>query len=202
MALNVSVGQVNYYVPSPAKGKQAERSEGDKTRARAAWMIPMALHKVATHLDGSNWYFNTSFYSEVKKVADEFDAKYGIKFYIVEEFTSKDPSVIERIVQDSLSSTVNSIAPSLKESIEVLIAKFDEMNLEDADGKIVDIVRENKAKLKNAMAVTASFGLLGDFKDVQEATAALLESELVRARTLLGEKMLELLATNRNGGAK
>jgi hypothetical protein len=194
MALNVSVGQVTYYVPSPAKGKQAERSKDDQLRARAAWAIPAALHKVATHLDGSNWYFNTSFFEEVKRVTDDFDAKAGIKFYLVEEFTSKDPTVVERIVRDSLKATVNAIAPSLKESVEGLIKKFDDMNLDDADGKIVDIMRENRAKLVNAIAVIASFGLTGDYRDVQEATAALLEAEMVRARTILGEKLLEARA--------
>lgn len=191
MALNVSVGQVTYYVPSPAKGKQSERSKDDQLRARAAWAIPAALYKFATHLDGSNWYFNTSFYEEVKRVCDEFDAKAGIKFYLVEEFTSKNQDVIERIVRDSLRSTVGAIAPSLQESIQGLIKKFDEMNLEEADGKIINIVRENRAKLVNAIAVIASFGLTGDYRDVQEATAAILEGELVRARTILGEKMLK-----------
>lgn len=188
---NISVGQVTYYVPSPAKGSQKDRSEADKLRARAAWAIPAALHKVATHLDGSNWYFNTSFYPEVQRIMEEYEAKAGIEFYPVEEFRAKDQKQIERIVEKSLERTINGIAPSLKESVEGLIKKFDEINLEEADGKIVDIIRENRTKLVNSIAVIASFGLTGDFKDVQEATAALIEAELVRARVLLGEKLLE-----------
>lgn len=204
MALQVSVGLVNYYIPAVSRKyeRHEKKSPEDQVRQRAAWAVPAGLHGLATRLDGSNWYFNTANYPEVKKIADEFEAKGGIEFYIHEEIQSKNPEVIERIVRTSLQRSMSAIAPSLRQSIADLIAKFDEINLEEADGKIVDIVRENKAKLKNASAVVASFALTGDYQDLQESTAQVIESELVRARVILGKKQLELLKQAESTEAK
>lgn len=176
--VTVDVGQVTYYVPSV------------KENRNAAWKIPRRMRRLGTHLDGSNWYFNTALYPEVKKIADEYDGKRGIRFYIVESFTAKDPSVIEKIVRDSIQKTISSVVPSIQASLESLKAQWDAVDPVEVDGKIVDVIRENQRKLEDAMVVVASFGLTEDFAEVQQAIAMALTSELEKARLEHGKAIL------------
>jgi hypothetical protein len=194
-----NVGQLNTYVPSVLKvgdrwyaGKR--RKEVDEETAKllkqAAWKIPSALHRFAAHLDGSNWVYPMAFDDRAKILKDEFDGKAGINIYVSEKVTWENEAELWRAITNAVAETVDDIKESLKGSLKDLESRFDELDMTDADGLIVDKVRVAKASLKDISFVIASLALSDDFREGEKGVEMAIEAGLVAARTTLGRRHL------------
>lgn len=195
----VSVGQINYYVPSPKAGMAEDVA---KFLDRAGWKIPGALRGLGTHLDGSNWYFPTAVYPEVKKVRDEWDSQNGVRFYLTEKVEWEDEDELWRAIRDAISESVQEVGQSLKGSLGRLREKFADIEPQEGDSQIVDRVRDAKAKLEDLAVVIASFALTEDYDQAREAVAKMLEAELVAARTELWKENRHIQAQLKAAGVK
>lgn len=203
--LSVPVGLVNYYIPSHVAAEKAGQPEAVvKDLARATSELPMKLRRVSTHWDGSFKIFPTAMYKEVVKIALKYDVdlktgegRNGIRIHIVEEWTSKDPEQTAVIVQGCIARSLGSIVGSVDEetglrgSLARLSKKFDEMEIGDADGAIVDRVHDAQRKLEDAMTVAAAFALTEEYEELRSAVTASIEAELVASRTTLETKAAE-----------
>jgi hypothetical protein len=165
----VAFGLLNYYIPTG--------------NPKIANSVPARLHKLAAPWDGSFWIYSMAVDAEIGRIVREYDGIEGSRFHRVRDWTAKDPAEIEKIVRDALTRTVGEIAKSLKGSTASLRKKFDQMDSVDADGKIVDRVRDAQRKLKDVATVIASFALTEDYDEMREVVNQQIEAELVAARS-------------------
>jgi len=206
-ALSVPVGLVNYYIPSPAVAKAKNAPESlIADLSRAVWHVPKALHRIATHWDGSFKIFPTALYAEVLKIAREYDVdpktgegRSGIRIHIVEEWVTKDPEQTAIIVRGCIARSLHSIIGSVEEesglrgSLAKLIKKFDAMEATEADGSIIDRINDSKRKLEDAMTVAAAFALTEEYSDLRAVVTTTIEAELEAARTVLVRETVKKL---------
>jgi hypothetical protein len=182
----VSVGQVNYYIPSVRGG--LAKSDDEKFLLDAARSIPSRLNRFATRLDGSNWIYPIAYHDRVNEIKREYDGRCGIRVYVSSKITWDNEGELWRAIRDSISERVAEIATSLKESLGRLSKEFSDIEPAEGDSKIISKVAIAQRRLKEASFVIASFSLTEDFEEARKALEMTIESELEKARIELGRK--------------
>lgn len=196
--LSVPIGMVNYNIPSPAAAERRKAPEEVvKFLSRATWSIPGAMKAIATQWDGSFYIYAMVNDPEVKKIRDEWNDEQGIRFHVVEDWTSKNPEETAEIVRSCIARSLGEIIGSkgeggeepsgLRGSLAKLAKRYTELESTDADGLIVDRIQDAKKKLEDAMVVAASFALTEDYEDLRKTVSATIESELELARIEAGK---------------
>lgn len=199
--LSVPIGMVNYNIPSPEAAKKRKASEEIvKFLSKATWSIPGAMKAISTQWDGSFYIYAMVNDAEVKKLRDEWHEKQGIRFHVVEDWTSKNPEETAEIVRSCIARSLGEIIgqkgeggeePSgLRGSLAKLAKRYTELDSTDADGLIVDRIHDAKKKLEDAMTVAASFALTEDYEEMRKSVAATVEAELELARIECGNAAL------------
>ena len=198
--LSVPIGMVNYNIPSPEAAKKRKVDEGIiKLLSKATWSIPGAMRSISTQWDGSFYIYAMVNDPKIKALRDLWNDKHGIRFHVVEDWTSKNPEETAEIVRSCIARSLGEIIgqkgdsgdePSgLRGSIAKLVKRFDELG-DESDGLIVDRIQEAKAKLEDAMVVAASFALTEEYEELQKTVATTIESELELARIEAGKATL------------
>lgn len=191
--LSVPIGMVNYNIPSPeAAKKRGAPEELVKTLSKATWSIPGAMKALSTQWDGSFYIYAMVNDAEIKKVRDEWNDKEGIRFHVVEDWTSKNPEETAEIVRGCIARSLGEIIGSpggageepsgLRGSLAKLQKRYEELDSTDADGLIIDRIHDAKKKLEDAMTVAASFALTEDYEELRKTVAVTIEKELELAR--------------------
>jgi hypothetical protein len=199
--LSVPIGMVNYNIPSPEAAKKRKAPEDlVKLLSKATWSIPGAMRSISTQWDGSFYIYAMVNDPEVKKLRDQWNDKHGIRFHVVEDWTSKNPEETAEIVRSCIARSLGEIIgqkgeggeePSgLRGSLSKLAKRYEELEATDADGLIVDRIHEAKAKLEDAMVVAASFALTEEYEEMRKSVAATVEAELELARIEAGKSTL------------
>lgn len=181
----VSVGQVNYYIPS-VLGKA--KSDDEKFLLDAARSIPSRLNRFATRLDGSNWIYPIAYHDRVNEIKMEYDGNYGIRIYVSSKISWDNEGELWRAIRDSISERVAEIATSLKESLGRLAKEFSDIEPTEGDSRIVGRVKIAQKRLKEASFVIASFSLSEDFEEARKALEMTIETELEKARIELAKR--------------
>lgn len=200
--LSVPIGMVNYNIPSPEAAKKRKAAEDTiKLLSKATWSIPGAMRSISTQWDGSFYIYAMVNDPEVKKIRDQWNEKEGIRFHVVEDWTSKNPEETAEIVRSCIARSLGEIIGSkgsegeepsgLRGSLAKLKKRYEELEAGDADGLIVDRIHEAKAKLEDAMVVAASFALTEEYEEMRKTVAATVEAELELARVDAGKVQLE-----------
>jgi hypothetical protein len=200
--LSVPIGMVNYNIPSPEAAKKRKAAEDTiKLLSKATWSIPGAMRSISTQWDGSFYIYAMVNDPEVKKIRDQWNEKEGIRFHVVEDWSSKNPEETAEIVRSCIARSLGEIIgqkgeggeePSgLRGSLAKLKKRYEELEAGDADGLIVDRIHEAKAKLEDAMVVAASFALTEEYEEMRKTVAATVEAELELARVDAGKVQLE-----------
>lgn len=195
--LSVPIGMVNYNIPSPEAAKKRKAAEETiKTLSKATWSIPGAMRAISTQWDGSFYIYPMVNHAAVEKLRTLWDEKEGIRFHVVEDWTSKNPEETAEIVRSCIARSLGEIIgqkgeggeePSgLRGSLSKLQKRYEELESTDADGLIVDRIHEAKAKLEDAMTVAAAFALTEEYEEMRKSVAATVEAELELARIEAG----------------
>lgn len=196
--LSVPIGMVNYNIPSPEAAKKRKAPEDlVKLLSKATWSIPGAMRSISTQWDGSFYIYPMVNDPAVKKLRDQWHDKNGIRFHVVEDWTSKNPEETAEIVRSCIARSLGEIIGSkgeggeepsgLRGSLAKLAKRFEDLESTDADGLIVDRIHEAKAKLEDAMTVAAAFALTEEYEEMRKSVAATVEAELELARIEAGK---------------
>lgn len=204
--LSVPIGMVNYNIPSPEAAKKRKAAEDlVKFLSKATWSIPGAMKAISTQWDGSFYIYAMVNDAKVKKLRDEWHEKQGIRFHVVEDWTSKNPEETAEIVRSCIARSLGEIIghkgeggeePSgLRGSLAKLAKRYTDLEATDADGLIIDRIHDAKKKLEDAMTVAASFALTEEYEEMRKSVAATVEAELELARIEAGKVSLEKMRT-------
>lgn len=196
--LSVPIGMVNYNIPSPeAAKKRFAKEETIKLLSKATWSIPGAMRAISTQWDGSFYIYPMVNHAQVEKLRAIWNEKEGIRFHVVEDWTSKNPEETAEIVRSCIARSLGEIigskgeggeeASGLRGSLMKLAKRYEDLESTDADGLIVDRIQEAKAKLEDAMTVAAAFALTEDYEEMRKSVAATVEAELELARIEAGK---------------
>jgi hypothetical protein len=199
--LSVPIGMVNYNIPSPEAAKKRNAPEDQvKTLSKATWSIPGAMRSISTQWDGSFYIYPMVNDPEVKKLKSLWDDKFGIRFHVVEDWTSKNPEETAEIVRACIARSLGEIIghkgeggeepTGLRGSLAKLAKRYEDLEATDADGLIIDRIHEAKAKLEDAMTVAAAFALTEEYEEMRKTVAAMVEAELELARIEAGKVSL------------
>jgi len=200
--LSVPIGMVNYNIPSPEAAKKRNAPEETvKFLSRATWSIPGAMRRVSIPWDGSFYIYAMVNDAEIKKIRDEWNEEKGIRFHVVEDWTSKNPEETAEIVRGCIARSLGDIIGSkgeepgdepsgLRGSLAKLSKRYEELDSTDADGLIVDRIQDAKKKLEDAMVVAASFALTEDYEELRKTVVTTIEAELELARIEVGKVAL------------
>lgn len=196
--LSVPIGMVNYNIPSPEAAKKRKAPEDlVKLLSKATWSIPGAMRSISTQWDGSFYIYPMVNDPKIKKLRDQWHDQHGIRFHVVEDWTSKNPEETAEIVRSCIARSLGEIIgqkgeggeePSgLRGSLAKLAKRFEDLESTDADGLIIDRIHEAKAKLEDAMTVAAAFALTEEYEEMRKSVAATVEAELELARIEAGK---------------
>lgn len=199
--LSVPIGMVNYNIPSPEAAKKRKAAEDTiKLLSKATWSIPGAMRSISTQWDGSFYIYPMVNDPEIKKLRDKWNDQHGIRFHVVEDWTSKNPEETAEIVRGCIARSLGEIIghkgeggeepTGLRGSLAKLAKRYADLESSDADGLIVDRIHEAKAKLEDAMTVAAAFALTEEYEEMRKSVAATVEAELELARIEAGKVSL------------